>query len=114
MSRAQGHSAAGRIMSMKIPITPSGIDPATFRFAAQCLNHCSTACPLVFFFVGTSLSISSGHLIGYSPECSVKLIICQTFGDMFIEIQFCVAFYRAKCTVQYIAQKLLQLVARRK
>jgi hypothetical protein len=32
----------------KIPITPSGIDPATFRFVAQGLNQCATACPRRF------------------------------------------------------------------
>ena len=31
LSRPQGHSADGRIfMSMKIPMTPAGIEPATF------------------------------------------------------------------------------------
>jgi hypothetical protein len=29
----------------KIPMTPSGIDPATFRVVAQRLNNCATACP---------------------------------------------------------------------
>ena len=29
----------------KIPMTPSGIEPATFRFAEQHLNHCATAVP---------------------------------------------------------------------
>jgi len=43
LSRPQGHSAIGRILSMKIPVTPSGIEPATFQFVARHLNHCATA-----------------------------------------------------------------------
>ena len=32
-------------MSMKNPLTPTGIELATFRFVAQHLNHCATAVP---------------------------------------------------------------------
>jgi hypothetical protein len=32
----------------KVPVTPSGVDPATFRFVVQYLNHCATACPTIF------------------------------------------------------------------
>jgi hypothetical protein len=32
----------------KIPMTPTGIDPATFWFVAQCLNHCATTYPPAF------------------------------------------------------------------
>ena len=31
----------------KIPITPAGMEPATFRFVAQHLNHCAIAVPYV-------------------------------------------------------------------
>ena len=32
-------------MSMKNPLTLAGIEPATFRFVAQHLDHCATAVP---------------------------------------------------------------------
>ena len=32
---------------MKNPVTPAGIETATFRFVAQHLNHCATAVPLL-------------------------------------------------------------------
>jgi len=35
-------------MSMKNPLTPAGIEPATFRFVAQHLNHCATAVPYIY------------------------------------------------------------------
>ena len=46
LSRPQGHSAIRWILyERKIPMTPAGIEPATFRFVAQHLNHCATAVP---------------------------------------------------------------------
>ena len=45
LSRPHGHSATGRIMSLIIPMTPSGMESATCRFVAQCLNHYATARP---------------------------------------------------------------------
>ena len=46
LSQPHGHSAIGRILRQrKIPMTPVGIETATFWFAAQHLNHCATASP---------------------------------------------------------------------
>ena len=39
---------SGGLCQWKIPMTPSGIEPATFRFAAQHLNHCATAVTVLF------------------------------------------------------------------
>ena len=43
VSRPQGLSVIGRIMSTNNSMTPSGIEPATFPFVSQHLNHCGTA-----------------------------------------------------------------------
>jgi hypothetical protein len=46
LSRPQVYSAAGRNMSMKNFNDTIGNRSSTFRFVAQCLKHCATACPL--------------------------------------------------------------------
>jgi len=44
LNRPQGHSVIGRILwQWKIPMTRAVIEPGTFRFVAQQLNHCATA-----------------------------------------------------------------------
>jgi len=36
---------------MKNPLTPAGIEPATFRFVAQHLNHGATAVPYIRVYI---------------------------------------------------------------
>jgi len=51
MSRPQVYSAIGRVLCQrKTPMTPDGIEPATFRFVAQNLNHCATAVTVPTFY----------------------------------------------------------------
>ena len=45
LSRPQGHSTTGSICQWKIPMILSGIEPATYRLVAYCLNHYATARP---------------------------------------------------------------------
>ena len=50
-------------MSMKSPLTLAGIEPATFRFVAQHLNHCATAV-LRLVYVDSKISdISIGQVL---------------------------------------------------
>ena len=62
-------------MSMKNPLTLAGIEPATFRFVAQHLNHCATAAlgiTLILFYIlpvylsDTSLFIADKNSDQYS------------------------------------------------
>ena len=44
-------------VSMKNPLTPAGIEPATFQFVAQHLNHCATTectmCLTIIIYIST-------------------------------------------------------------
>jgi hypothetical protein len=48
----------------KISVTPSEIDPATFRLVAQWLNHCETACPNRVYTVHTHTHTHT-HYVDY-------------------------------------------------
>jgi hypothetical protein len=52
------------------PVTPSGIDPATFRFVAQCLNNCATACPYMVCR-NRNFSVNFPVLTSFDPPPSV-------------------------------------------
>jgi len=53
-------------------MTPAGIEPATFRFVAQHLNHCAIAVSVIIYFTlvkGTSVPLQAWS----GPEGSRKL-----------------------------------------
>ena len=73
-------------MSMKIPLTPGGNEPATFRFVAQHLNHCATAVP---FLLVKSKSNGFG---GCSPQVfgyqDIQNVGCRIKGILLRKVVF--------------------------
>jgi len=73
-------------MSMKNSLTPTGIEPATFRFVAEHLNHCATAVPPIIpkhigvilfcmLYVNLLRSAKENSLIQMQGESSSKMLI---------------------------------------
>ena len=59
-------------------MTPSGIEPATFRFVAQHFNHCATAVPLapcisINYVILTYFPSNCTHLKNFPFEITVAL-----------------------------------------
>ena len=76
----------------KIPMTPSGTEPATFRFAAQHLSHCATAVPLQVIYLPEN-SACIEQMLKQFPSClmlrDLLLRISATKLPLCMRKEFC-------------------------
>ena len=63
-------------MPMKNPLTPAGIEPATFRFVAQHLDHCATAVPNHWM---NFIQFQSSNLLCFNYFMLLLLVFSELF-----------------------------------
>ena len=59
-------------MSTKNPLTPAGIEPTTFRFVAQHLNHCATAVPNLNIWINETNTLALPVLLYGSETWTIE------------------------------------------
>jgi len=62
---------------MKNRLTPAGIEPATFRFVAQHLNHCATAVPSEYY-VHASIQYLTVDILYKKKKMQLSTVINPT------------------------------------
>jgi len=99
---------------MENPLTPTGIEPATFRFVAQHLNHCATAVPmyihevLLIFLSSILLSVLSCNTFFFSAEFPTYLNYCRSLrfeerpDYSYLRQLFRTLFHRQGFTYDYV------------
>ena len=74
-------------MSMENPLTPAGIEPATFRFVAQHLNHCvsCTVVVLNYFVMCVCVCVCVGFVMcGCFDNYVGVLVMCVMVFSVFL------------------------------
>ena len=79
-----------------MPVTPSGIEPAIFRFVAQHLNHCATAVPLSN---RVSSFIRRLYEVYYFYGFFVYHIPSRSFGSIFFIVVYMVVRFVRFCLI---------------
>ena len=93
LSRPQGHSAVGRILCQwKNALTLAGIEPATFPFVAQYLNHCATAVRLY----------SGVRPVVQAANTTLHYCICRLCVSQFVmcPVIAAVNYFHAACSLR--------------
>ena len=78
----------------KIPLTPPGIEPPTFRFVAQHLNYCTTAVP--WFFMYSSYTWQGKYIYIY---------LCCSGNRQHAYVFFNHAWGNCHCKVKFFSKK---------
>jgi hypothetical protein len=73
----------------KSPVTPLGIDPETFRLAAQCLNHYVTPGPTHVITAGGNAEQFPSDIYGISTELNYIPLNVSNRSKQNCTLEFC-------------------------